>query len=98
MVEDHIDREATELHVHTPPPQTDEPGELHTVRRSESYRQQHGIKKFWKHQVAVTVHHEDCRDHFGKPSDIKHIYWQVILAALVEALYSSKTQVYIIRS
>ena len=67
MVEDHIDREATELQVHTPPPQTDEPGDLHAVRRTQSYRQQHGIKKFWKHQIAVTVHHEDCRDHFGKP-------------------------------
>ena len=88
MVEEHIDREATELQVHTPSPQIDEPEELHTVRRSESYRQQSGIKKFWKHQVAITVHHEDCKDHFGKLTASNILFgrllWRHWLSTFVE--------------
>ena len=24
------------------------------------------IKKFWRHEVRISVPHEDCRDHLGK--------------------------------
>lgn len=25
------------------------------------------VKKFWRHHVRITVPHDDCRDHLGKP-------------------------------
>ena len=72
MVEDNNDREATELneqqassHAQIPIHDASETlVDAHTTVRALQ-KEQHALKKFWKRQIAVSVDHEGCRDHFG---------------------------------
>ncbi|MCJ1291387.1 hypothetical protein MMC34_002930 [Xylographa carneopallida] len=72
MVEDNNDREATELneqqassHAQIPIHDASETlVDAHTTVRALQ-KEQHALKKFWKRQIAVSVDHEGCRDHFA---------------------------------
>lgn len=60
------DREATELQdVTSPPEQRRLPRILSPPARPESHWYDGG-RKFWRHNVRITVPHDDCRDHLGK--------------------------------
>ncbi|MCJ1391707.1 hypothetical protein MMC18_004572 [Xylographa bjoerkii] len=72
MVEDNSDREATELdaqqssrHVQNTGHDGIEGAAEFRQRLRPLQKEQHVVKKFWKRQVAVTVDHEGCRDHFA---------------------------------
>lgn len=74
MVENDNEREATELgtpassdHAHDSDHNDGSDGPVvDLTQRRQSAQNQHPLKKFWKRQIAVTVLHEDCRDHFGR--------------------------------
>ena len=58
-------REATELAAYPPTH-----GAAESAGRSRSQPGRHRVSAslatFWKRHVALTVPHDDCRDHFGK--------------------------------
>ncbi|MCJ1417078.1 hypothetical protein MMC32_003417 [Xylographa parallela] len=72
MADDNDDREATELNEQQSPPpaQRFNPDGVESAvdgraRVQPLHKEQHVLRKFWKRQIAVTVDHEDCRDHFA---------------------------------
>ncbi|MCJ1436167.1 hypothetical protein MMC27_005545 [Xylographa pallens] len=72
MADDNDDREATELdeqHSSRRAQRSNDDGVEGAVdgraRVQPLQKEQHVLKRFWKRQIAVTVDHEGCRDHFA---------------------------------
>lgn len=80
------DREATELQDVTSPP---EQRRLSRILSPPARPQSHwydGGRKFWRHNVRITVPHDDCRDHLGKA----YSAFFVILSNPLLSRYQSK--------
>ncbi|MCJ1477573.1 hypothetical protein MMC13_006246 [Lambiella insularis] len=72
MVENDNEHEATELGDQASSSHALEPDHNDGANRSveqgvprHSALSQHSLKTFWRRQIAITVHHEDSRDHFA---------------------------------
>ena len=57
------------------PPREDRTGNDRQIGES-SHSCYTSVKKFWRRQVAITVSHDACRDHFGKQTSIKHLAFE----------------------
>ena len=73
MAEDNNDREATELDEHQPPRHAQSSNHDGVERVQSLQKEQHALKKFWRRQIAVSVDHEGCRDHFGRCQECSSI-------------------------
>ena len=94
MADDNDDREATELNEQQSPPpaQRFNPDGVESAvdgraRVQPLHKEQHVLRKFWKRQIAVTVDHEDCRDHFGRFLVCSYIASVLRPGVMVELLY-----------
>ena len=65
-------REATELQARpvsqlnqAQPERQGQPPSADAHKPTEWRRFQNGVRLFWSRQIAITVGHDDCRDHFG---------------------------------
>ena len=82
MAEENNEREATELgeqdwstHVERSAQEPDEATIDFRERPQPSQKHPHMVKKFWTRQIAVTVDHDGCRDHFGR----SNVYRSIVL-------------------
>ena len=57
------------------PPREDRTGNDGHISES-SHSCYTSVKTFWRRQVAITVSHDACRDHFGKQTSIEHFAFE----------------------